>query len=117
MGIDLTRVADYSHQTNCARASQSFGNRQSTGRSIKKWKCPAARADSHFDSVSAKLAWPNVALAVRDALDKAMTERNQAIVNSAAANWPARSAQLRQNIEQLMENERKAEAGAAAAPR
>jgi hypothetical protein len=54
------------------------------------------------------------ALAVCDALNQAMDERNKAILNPAAANWTVRSVQLRANIEQLMTNEKAAESGAPA---
>jgi hypothetical protein len=49
------------------------------------------------------------ALAVCDALNQAMDERNKAMLNPAAANWTARSVQLRAKIEQLMANEKAAE--------
>jgi hypothetical protein len=50
------------------------------------------------------------ALKVCDALSQAMDERNKATLNPiAAANWPQQSAQLRQNIEQLMAQEKAAE--------
>jgi hypothetical protein len=56
------------------------------------------------------------ALAVCDALSQAMDERDKAILNPAASNWPQRSAQLRQNIEQVVANERAAEGQSGAAP-
>jgi hypothetical protein len=51
------------------------------------------------------------ALAVCDALLKAMDERDKAALNPAASNWSQRSAQLSQNIQQLMESEKAAENG------
>jgi len=56
------------------------------------------------------------ALAVCDALSQAMDERDKAMLNPAASNWPQRSAQLRQNIEQVVANERVAEGQSGAAP-
>jgi hypothetical protein len=56
------------------------------------------------------------ALSVCDALSQAMDARDRAMLNPAASNWAQQSAQLRQNIEQLLANERVAE-GAETAPR
>lgn len=54
-----------------------------------------------------------IALAVCDAMAEAMNEREKAMLNPAGSNWAQRSAQLRANIEQLMEREKAAETGAA----
>jgi hypothetical protein len=52
------------------------------------------------------------AIAVCDALSQAMTERGSATSQAA---WTQRSAQLRANIQQLMDREKAAESGAAPA--
>ena len=57
------------------------------------------------------------ALAVCDALSQAMDERDKATLNPAGSNWAQRSAQLRTNIEQLLEREKAAESGAASPTR
>ena len=51
------------------------------------------------------------ALAVCDALSQAMDARDKAMLNPAASNWTQQSAELRQNIEQLLADERAAEGG------
>ena len=56
------------------------------------------------------------ALAVCDAISQAMDERNTAMLNPAASNWAQRSAQLRQNIEKLVADERAVEASTTPAP-
>ena len=56
------------------------------------------------------------ALAVCDAISQAMDERNTAMLNPAASNWAQRSAQLRQNIEKLVADERAVEASVTPAP-
>jgi len=56
------------------------------------------------------------ALAVCDAISQAMDERNTAMLNPAASNWAQCSAQLRQNIEKLVADERAVEASVTPAP-
>lgn len=56
------------------------------------------------------------AIAVCDALSQAMDERNKAMLNPGASNWPLRGQQLRQNIEQLVARERAAEGQSAVTP-
>ena len=48
-------------------------------------------------------------LAVCDAISRAMDERNKAIVIKASATWPQQAAQLRQQIDQLVAQQRAAE--------
>ncbi len=54
------------------------------------------------------------ALNVCDGITQTMNERDKAILNPAAANWPVRSVQLKQWIDQLMAQEKAAETGPAA---
>ena len=57
------------------------------------------------------------ALNVCDGITQIMNEREKAALNPAAANWPVRSVQLKQWIDQLMAQEKAAETGAAAPAR
>ena len=57
------------------------------------------------------------ALNVCDGITQIMNERDKAMLNPAAANWPVRSVQLKQWIDQLMAQEKAAETGAAAPAR
>lgn len=74
---------------------------------------PLVSFATRFSKASlAERAQFQAALVVCDALSKAMDERNQATLNPAASNWPQRSAQLRQNIEKLLADQRAVEASA-----
>ena len=56
-----------------------------------------------------------LAISVCDAINQAITERSTALSSAAGlANWPARSAQYRTYIQQLMERQKAAETTAAA---
>jgi hypothetical protein len=56
------------------------------------------------------------AIAVCDALSQAMDERDKAMLNPAASDWPLRTLQLRQNIEELAARERATEGQSASTP-
>jgi BMFP domain-containing protein YqiC len=82
-------------------------------------KAPLPRAElaQIRSSISSQLSKANLvqrpqfqaALKVTDALSQAMDERTRGMANPAAANWAQRSAEIRQNIEALMAQEKAAE--------
>jgi hypothetical protein len=79
---------------------------------------PQAELSQIRNSISARFSKATLAerpeyqtaLGVCDALSQAMSERNTASLNpAAAAGWPQRSAQLRANIQQLMAQQKASE--------